>query len=190
MKFFKRKKKAGAQSAQPEADTAPGESAESAAQAPVVDDMAQGTSPAALPAHEVASQPPGEGRAGADATGAAAAGAAAEPGAPSSDAAPAAPQPATPQPAAPQPATPPSSGPGDKPWFVNFGSYSQRSAADNWAAKLQPQVGKVVVTGAEKDGRTFYRVRVVELPDKQAAEKVARALESEYGLSKLWVGKP
>ena len=100
------------------------------------------------------------------------------------------PQPATPQPSAPQPATPPSSGPGDKPWFVNFGSYSQRSAADNWAAKLQPQVGKVVVTGAEKDGRTFYRVRVVELPDKQAAEKVARALESEYGLSKLWVGKP
>ena len=103
---------------------------------------------------------------------------------------PATPQPAAPQPAAPQPATPPTGGVGDNPWFVNFGSYSQRSAADNWAAKLQPQVGKVVVNSAEKDGRTFYRVRVVELPNRQAAEKVARALESEYGLSKLWVGKP
>ena len=100
------------------------------------------------------------------------------------------PKPVAPAPAAPQPATAAAGGIGDNPWFVNFGSYSQRSAADSWAAKLQPQVGTVVVTGAEKDGRTFYRVRVVELPDKQAAEKVARALESEYGLSKLWVGKP
>ena len=100
------------------------------------------------------------------------------------------PKPIAPAPAAPQPATPPTGGVGDNPWFVNFGSYSQRSAADSWAAKLQPQVGKVVVNSADKDGRTFYRVRVVELPDRQAAEKVARALESEYGLSKLWVGKP
>ena len=98
-------------------------------------------------------------------------------------------QPAAPQPATPQPAAPPA-GSGDNPWFVNFGSYSQRSAADSWAAKLQPEVGKVVVNSADKDGRTFYRVRVVELPDRQAAEKVARTLESEYGLSKLWVGKP
>jgi len=104
---------------------------------------------------------------------------------------PATPQPAAPQPAAPQPAAPRAdNGTGENPWFVNFGSYSQRSAADSWAAKLQPKVGKVVVNSAEKEGRTFYRVRVVELPNRQAAEKIARALESEYGLSKLWVGKP
>lgn len=74
-------------------------------------------------------------------------------------------------------------------WFVNFGSYGQRSAAQAWSAKLRPESGKVIVSSAEKDGRTFYRVRVVGLPNETAAQSVARTLESDYGLSKLWVGK-
>ena len=40
-----------------------------------------------------------------------------------------------------------------------------------------------------KDGKTFYRVRVIDLPNRDSAEKIARQLEIQYGLSKLWIGK-
>ncbi len=95
-------------------------------------------------------------------------------------------KPAAPQPAAPKPTAAVTTG---APWFVNFGSYGQRAAAESRAAKLHPTGGTVVVTAGSKDGKTFYRVRVVELTSREAAEKIARQLESEYGLSKLWVGK-
>lgn len=74
-------------------------------------------------------------------------------------------------------------------WFVNFSSYSQRSTADGWLKKLQPSSGKVIVATGQIGGKTVYRVRVVELPDRSTAEFIARTLEKEYGLPKLWVGK-
>lgn len=74
-------------------------------------------------------------------------------------------------------------------WFVNFSSYTQRGAADSWVKKLQPSTGEAIVTSAVKDGRTFYRVRVVDLADRTQAEKVARELQSAHGVSALWVGK-
>ncbi len=73
-------------------------------------------------------------------------------------------------------------------WFVNFGSYSQRATAESWAQRLAPDSGKVVVSPGEKDGRTFYRVRVISLPDKATADATARQLEKDYALSRLWVG--
>ena len=97
-------------------------------------------------------------------------------------------KPAAPQPATPKPATPQAAAAGTG-WFVNFGSYSQRIAAQNWAGKLQPGAGKVVVASGSKEGQTFYRVRVIELSSKESAEKIARQLEREYGLSKLWIGQ-
>lgn len=74
-------------------------------------------------------------------------------------------------------------------WFVNFGSYTQRNTADSWAARLKPPAGKVAVVTGSKEGRTFYRVRVVALDNRDQAESVARQLEEEYQLSRLWVGK-
>lgn len=74
-------------------------------------------------------------------------------------------------------------------WFVNFGSYGQREAAQSWATKLKPDNGNAVVTTGSKDGKTFYRVRVIDLPNRDSAEKIARQLEIQYGLSKLWIGK-
>lgn len=74
-------------------------------------------------------------------------------------------------------------------WFVNFGSYGSESAAQNWVNKLKPAAGRVITAPGEKNGRTFYRVRVVDLPNKLAAQNVARLLEKEYKLSKLWIGK-
>ena len=74
-------------------------------------------------------------------------------------------------------------------WFVNFSSYSQRAAADDWAAKLKPSSGRAVVTTGSKDGKTIYRVRVIGLANRESAQKLAGQLESQYGLSKLWVGQ-
>lgn len=94
-------------------------------------------------------------------------------------------------------ATPPASSP--KPasataatagtWFVNFGSYGSEAAAKEWVNKLKPAAGRVITAPGEKNGRTFYRVRVVDLPSKVAAQNVAQILEREYKLSKLWIGK-
>ncbi|MCB1678615.1 MAG: SPOR domain-containing protein [Halioglobus sp.] len=78
---------------------------------------------------------------------------------------------------------------GSDSWFVNFGSYSQREAAERWVDKLQPTSGSVVVTTASSNGRTFYRVRVVELASRNVAEQVALQLQREHGLSRLWVGR-
>ncbi|MEM9757714.1 MAG: SPOR domain-containing protein [Pseudomonadota bacterium] len=74
-------------------------------------------------------------------------------------------------------------------WFVNFGSYAQRNVADRWAARISVNQGRVNVQEAQAGGRTLYRVRVVGLDSRDAAERVATALEREYQLPKLWVGK-
>lgn len=100
-----------------------------------------------------------------------------------------APAPVTkPEQAPAQPASSGTTGAGGD-WFVNFGSYGQLSAAKAWQSRLQPPAGDVITAEGEREGRTFYRVRVVNLPDKATAEKVARALEAEYDLSRLWVGQ-
>ncbi len=100
---------------------------------------------------------------------------------------PAAPPPVAAKPKPTQPATrktPPPAG----DWFVNFSSYSQRSVAESWARKLQPAAGKAVVQPGSRDGKTFYRVRIIGLADRAQAERVAGQLQTAYGLPKLWVG--
>jgi cell division septation protein DedD len=96
---------------------------------------------------------------------------------------------AIPRPAAapPTPAEPAPASGGD--WFVNFGSYSERSVAEQWSTRLQPTSGRVTVTSVQRDGSTYYRVRVVDLASDSQAQTVARKLEQDYGLSKLWVGR-
>jgi len=96
---------------------------------------------------------------------------------------------ATPLPAGapPTPAEPAPASGGD--WFVNFGSYSERSVAEQWSTRLQPASGRVTVSRAQRDGSTYYRVRVVDLASDSQAQTVARKLEQDYGLSKLWVGR-
>ncbi len=104
-----------------------------------------------------------------------------------STARPATPQPATPEPATPKPAAPIAVGGGT--WFVNFSSYDQRATAESWVSRIKPDAGKVVVTTGSKGGAAVYRVRVIGLSNRESAEKIARQLESEYSLPKLWVGQ-
>ena len=75
------------------------------------------------------------------------------------------------------------------PWFVNFGSYADRGIADQWANKLTVSSGEVVVQTATAAGKTLYRVRVIGLSNQDSAERVATALERQYQLPRLWVGK-
>jgi cell division septation protein DedD len=77
----------------------------------------------------------------------------------------------------------------NKPWFVNFGSYRSRETAAGWADRLRPASGEVVVLQGQKNGDTFYRVRVVALTTRAQAEGIARTLEQKYGLSRLWIGE-
>ena len=73
-------------------------------------------------------------------------------------------------------------------WFVNFGSYSQQAVATDWATRLEPSYGKVIVAPASANGKTVYRVRVVDLPSKAEAERISTRLQQEYQLPTLWVG--
>jgi cell division protein FtsN len=75
------------------------------------------------------------------------------------------------------------------PWFVNFGSYASRSAAESWSTRLHPGAGRVIIVPSAKDGQTLYRLRVVGLSSKSSAEEVARKLEGELRVSRLWVGR-
>ena len=106
---------------------------------------------------------------------------------------------AAPKPAPkPKPAAKPAPKPAPKPaaakpaatgdWFVNFSSYSQRSAAESWLAKIKPAAGKAVIQPVTSNGATLYRVRVIGLADRGQAEKVAAQLQAAHGLPKLWVG--
>ena len=77
----------------------------------------------------------------------------------------------------------------DRAWFVNFGSYSQETTAKRWASKLKVDNGELIVIPSHKGMKRFYRVRVVGLPNRAIAEKIAGQLEKTYSLPKLWVGK-
>ena len=61
--------------------------------------------------------------------------------------------------------------------------------AETWAAKIRPIAGEVIVAPSAKDGKTFYRVRVIGLGSKESAREVASKLEAEHHLSGLWVGQ-
>jgi cell division protein FtsN len=74
-------------------------------------------------------------------------------------------------------------------WFVNFSSYSRRSDAESWAGRLKPVAGSVVIAPGTKNGKTFYRVRVVGLKSEAEAKVTAADLERDYKLSGLWVGR-
>jgi cell division septation protein DedD len=73
-------------------------------------------------------------------------------------------------------------------WFVNVSSYSTRAAAEKWVDKVHPDAGNVIVSASTREGKTYYRVRVIGLANKSAAAQVARKLEAELTLDKLWVG--
>lgn len=74
-------------------------------------------------------------------------------------------------------------------WFVNFGSYTQEPVAKSWASRLKSDEGKVVLLSLDKGSTRYFRVRVIDLPSREIAEKIARQLEQKHNLPRLWIGK-
>ncbi|HKK23108.1 MAG TPA: SPOR domain-containing protein, partial [Pseudohaliea sp.] len=74
-------------------------------------------------------------------------------------------------------------------WFVNFSSYAELGTARRRAAELSVDAGRVVVQDAVANGRTVYRVRVVGIGSREAADAIARRLAASYQLPPLWVGR-
>ena len=71
---------------------------------------------------------------------------------------------------------------------VNVSSDGTGAAAEKGVDKVRPDAGKVIVSASTREGKTYYRVRVIGLANKSAAAQVARKLEAELSLNKLWVG--
>ncbi|KGE03316.1 hypothetical protein HRUBRA_02118 [Pseudohaliea rubra DSM 19751] len=96
--------------------------------------------------------------------------------------------PEKPEPPAPAPAAT-AAAPGGETWFVNFSSYAELGTARRRAAELSVDAGRVVVQDAKANGRTIYRVRVVDVGSRDEADAVARRLAATYQLPPLWVGR-
>jgi cell division septation protein DedD len=73
-------------------------------------------------------------------------------------------------------------------WFVNFGSYTKKATAKSWASKLTTDKGEIAVVDGKKGGKQYYRVRIINLPSREIAEKIARELEQTHNLPRLWIG--
>lgn len=75
-------------------------------------------------------------------------------------------------------------------WFVNVAAYSQASAAQSWVDKLTASLNENVVSAkVVVNEKTLYRVRIVGLANRTAAQALASRLESSYNIGPLWVGK-
>jgi len=104
------------------------------------------------------------------------------------------PEPSNPSPstredsAVPNIASQASVGTGD--WFVNVAAYSQSSAAQTWVDKITALIDETVISSeVTVNNKTLYRVRIVGLADRAAAQALAGRLEDTYSIGPLWVGK-
>ena len=113
-------------------------------------------------------------------------------------------KPATPPPAAvvaeaPKPASVPASVPTPKPaatqsgsggrWAVNVASVPDRASAQKELAKLGKAGFAGGIAEADVKGKTWYRVQVQGLPNKEEADDIAKQLKSA-GYAAAWVIKP
>lgn len=74
-------------------------------------------------------------------------------------------------------------------WFVNVASYSRRDIAEEWADKLEAEVGSIQLQEVMVDGKPLFRVRAIGYANRAAAQAAANALETRYGIGPLWVGR-
>ena len=75
-------------------------------------------------------------------------------------------------------------------WFVNIGAYASEQSAENWSLRLQNSGYDVVVQEIQTaQGKTLTRVRLTGFGSKAAAQRLATALEADYGTGPLWVGQ-
>lgn len=75
------------------------------------------------------------------------------------------------------------------PWFVNVATYSQRATAETMVERLREGGRSAAIVPATIGDEPSYRVRVVDLPSRDAAQRAVRELESQLSLRGLWIGE-
>ncbi|RLA45162.1 MAG: hypothetical protein DRR06_07945 [Gammaproteobacteria bacterium] len=74
-------------------------------------------------------------------------------------------------------------------WFVNIGTFSNRTAAEKQLAAVQAIVKKAQLQNVTVDKRVLYRVRASGFSSQPAAELQAQHLQSALKLDGTWVGQ-
>ncbi|OUS09811.1 hypothetical protein A9Q90_02305 [Gammaproteobacteria bacterium 54_18_T64] len=74
-------------------------------------------------------------------------------------------------------------------WFINIASFSDRSAANNSYEKVLKIADKASIKPLTINGKTLYRIRAEGYSSQQAAEDAAQVLQTQLGLSGLWISR-
>ena len=74
-------------------------------------------------------------------------------------------------------------------WFVNIGTFSNRTSAEKQLAAVQAIVKKAQLQNVTVDKRVLYRVRASGYSSQPDAERHAQRLQSALKLDGTWVGQ-
>jgi len=69
-----------------------------------------------------------------------------------------------------------------KTYAVQVGAFSTKKRAERLVARLRRKGYQVYLVSAEKDGVTFYRVRIGDFPDEEAAGVMVEKIETQENL--------
>ena len=74
-------------------------------------------------------------------------------------------------------------------WVVNLASLTSEWQADNEVKRLRSKGIEAVKQRTEKDGKTWYRLRVIGFANYDEAKAYARKLQEQSGIKNAWVGR-
>ena len=74
-------------------------------------------------------------------------------------------------------------------WFINIASFSDARAASSSHEKVQTIAASASIKPVAVNGKTLYRIRADGYSSRQGAERAAQALQTQLGLSGLWVSR-
>ena len=76
-----------------------------------------------------------------------------------------------------------------KLWFVNLGTFSERSSAESLKQRAAAIYAKVELVTVQANQLSLYRVRASGFPSQQAAELKAQQLQAALELGGVWVAE-
>ncbi|MEZ0154299.1 MAG: SPOR domain-containing protein [Candidatus Reddybacter sp.] len=74
-------------------------------------------------------------------------------------------------------------------WFINIASFSDPNAASSIHEKAQKIADTASIKPITVNGKTLYRIRAEGYDSREDAEREAQALQTQLGLSGLWVSR-
>ncbi|RLA41971.1 MAG: hypothetical protein DRQ64_00905 [Gammaproteobacteria bacterium] len=74
-------------------------------------------------------------------------------------------------------------------WFINIASFSDPSAASSIHEKVQKIADTASIRPITVNGKTLYRIRAEGYDSREGAEREAQTLQTQLGLSGLWVSR-